>query len=139
VKIVYFSIIALLVMSCSPFGLNTMGYEIKETPLDEAWKLVSSYKYVADEYNYWKSPREFFDSGFGDCEDFSAALVYLLGPEASMVIYDRGDCLHCIVEYKGEYIEPQKYGKRYTRIFELSRFDYYEAMRRTTELGTKSL
>jgi len=138
-KIVYFSIIALLVISCSPFGFNPMGYEEKAMPLNEAWKLVSSYKYIPDKLGYWKSPKEFFSDGGGDCEDFSAALVYLLGPKASMVVYDRGDCNHCIVEYKGEYLEPQTYSKRYTSISELYRLDYYEAMDRTTDRGNKSL
>ena len=46
--------------------------------LDTAWKTVSAMKYIPEEENYWKSPKEFFEDGGGDCEDYSISKYYTL-------------------------------------------------------------
>lgn len=63
--------------------------------------VVNSFAYIEDRINwgrddYWGAPREFFEKGGGDCEDFAIvkyALLRDLGvPEESMrvsVVYDR--------------------------------------------------
>jgi hypothetical protein len=103
--------LALLFMSCSPFGLNPLGYDVLHTDLDTAWQRVASMKYIPETGDYWKSPREFFRDGGGDCEDFAIALLYLLG-EGEMYIYmDDRIGLHSIVKYKGFFYEPQDYGR----------------------------
>ena len=135
-KIVYFSVIAFLIVSCSPFGLNPMGYEVQEMPLEEAWKLVSSMKYIPDTSEYCKSPMEFFSDGGGDCEDFAIALVYLLGPQSTLIIIP----MHAVVYYKGQYIEPQLFGYIYDNVSAiLLTIEYTEVMYRVTDWGTKKI
>jgi hypothetical protein len=96
-----------------------IDYPYLEEDLDIAWKKVSKFQYNNDPsgIGYWKSPKEFEKDGFGDCEDFSAYMIYHLGKEASCVMVHLKkhpyNLNHAIVFYKGRYIEPQKYGKYY--------------------------
>jgi len=134
-KLFYISI--LFICSCSPFFLNTQGYEYLEMDLETAWKETASFRYIHEDVNYWKSPIEFERDGGGDCEDFSVYLVYILGEEASLVIIEN----HAIVKYRGLYIEPQKYG-RYLEIQEkniLEIYDYYYVCSYSTISGSKCL
>lgn len=132
-------LIPIVFISCSPFGFNPMGYEVKHEDLNTAWKKVSAMKYIKEEVNYWKSPIEFYADGGGDCEDFSAALIYELGPDASAVCYRREDGVHCIVLYNGEYIEPIRYGMRQYPPNILYTLTYYEIMELCTDKGRKRL
>jgi hypothetical protein len=94
-----------------------LDYPYIEEPLDVAWKQSSAFRYISEDGNYWKSPREFEHDGGGDCEDFAGWLVYHLGKNASCAVIRRpGDATtHAVVRYKGSYlyIEPQKFGKTY--------------------------
>jgi hypothetical protein len=132
-----------LVFSCMPFGFNPMGYEKLETPLDEAWLKVSAQKYIADPEHYWKSPKEFFADGGGDCEDFASALVYLLGTNASSIRISMvfSKTTHRIVKYDGMFLEPGKYGIYYdaNNLVILAEYDYNEDMMIATDYGRKGL
>jgi len=133
-------IFAALLSSCTPFLLNTMGYDILEGDLDESWRRVSAMAYTTEDEGYFKSPKEFFKDGGGDCEDFAAALVYLLGRDASMIAIGTEEPYHAIVLYRGEQIEPQIYG-RYFRPARpiVDSWSYDEVMRMATNYGTKGL
>jgi hypothetical protein len=109
-KLLLFAL-AVLFMSCSPFGLNPMGYEVLHEDLDTAWQRVASMKYIPETGDYWKSPEEFFRDGGGDCEDFSIALLYLLGEGEMYTYMDARIGLHSIVKYRGRFCEPQVYGR----------------------------
>jgi hypothetical protein len=110
-KLLLFAL-AVLFMSCSPFGLNPLGYEVLHEDLDTAWQRVASMKYIPEEgINYWKSPKEFFQDGGGDCEDFSIALLYLLGEGEMYTYMDARIGLHSIVKYRGLFLEPQRYDR----------------------------
>jgi hypothetical protein len=136
-------LLCVLVLSAcaSPFYLNPQGYEIKSEHLDDAWATVSSYKYIPGPDGVCKSPHEFFSDGGGDCGDFAIALVYLLGPASSVLGIESGTGEHAIVEYKGNYIEPQLYGKYYlvSDLILLHKADYYDVMKMATVNGTKGL
>jgi hypothetical protein len=127
--------------SCSPFYLNTAGYEIKHENLDIAWARIANYQYQAGPPETCKSPNEFFRDGGGDCGDFAIALVYLLGPEASVLGIQSSQGEHAIVEYKSKYIEPQVYGMYYIlkEIVIVHRATYYEIMELATNNGTKGV
>ena len=136
--------IIILFISCKgPFYLNTQNYESKAIDLDTAWKIVSNYTYINDENNYWKSPNEFIKDGGGDCEDFATYLVYLLGPDSSLVGIKREPDLHMIVYYQGKYIEPQiynmYYGKHYINPRIIFQMSYDDAMFKYTNAGSKAL
>lgn len=130
-----------LLVSCSPFGLNPMGYKVLHEDLDTAWKTVSSMQYQYDPDNYWKSPMEFFHDGGGDCEDFATALIYLLGKKAYMIITEDDSVRHAIVLYCGQYIDPQAYKVFYSRreLSIRSTWDYTEVLNYATSCGSKSL
>jgi hypothetical protein len=110
-KAIYGMILVVLLGSCSPFGLNPMGYAVLHEDLDVAWKKVSSMKYINDNANYTKSPIEFFKDGGGDCEDFAVALMYLLGEDSTFVSLEG----HAILKWHNKYLEPQIYGKMYDK------------------------
>jgi len=90
---------------------------------------------------YWKSPLEMEHDGLGDCEDFAGWMIYHLGVEARCVMVRRpGDeDDHAIVEYRGQYIEPQTYGKTYgTDDFRMIGSISYDAvMKASTAMFTK--
>jgi hypothetical protein len=135
-------LVSVFSMACAgPFYLNTQGYKNNSMNLAEAWRVVSEYRYVGDTPEYNKSPMEFFESGCGDCFDFSSALVYLLGPRASVVTIEDYPVTHAIVLYNGEYIEPQLYGKYYSinDITIVKIVSYKTLMARITEWGTKGM
>jgi hypothetical protein len=141
-KIIYGVVLVVLLGSCSPFGLNPMGYEVLHENLDVAWKKVALRNYIPENgTNYWKSPAEFFRDGGGDCEDFAVTLVYLLGPDAEVVIEGtNSENCHAIVFYKGMYIEPQKYNKFYTPPTNiLKTWSYSDILWWTTLGGCKSI
>lgn len=136
----------LLLSSCT-FGLNTMGYTAQHEDLDTAWHRVASQHYIDDPgLGYWKSPTEFFADGGGDCEDFSCALLYLIGRgEALIVVYPKTGDHHCVVRVDGQVLEPQVYGRHYvadgpSRAFDIECvMSYDEAMLYCTAFGTKDL
>jgi len=110
-KTFFFIIASAILVSCGSFGLNPMGYEILHEDLDTAWARVAAMEYQDDPEHYFKSPTEFFRDGGGDCEDFAAALVYLLGPEAEYVAITstHPPNEHMIVRFQERYLEPQNY------------------------------
>jgi hypothetical protein len=118
-----------------------MGYEILHEDLDTAWRKVAAMKYIPEEGNYCKSPKEFFLDGGGDCEDFAATLVYYLGPESSAIRIEWPVQPHYIVFCHGLYIEPQTEGRYYneSRIIILDRYDYDFILEWATRKGNKSL
>jgi hypothetical protein len=116
-----------------------MGYEIQEKSLEESWQKVSSYEYIEDLEHYWKSPKEFFTDGGGDCEDFAIALIYLLGPDASFVCTDWNPGKHAIVKYNNKYLEPQNYNLYLNNVSVVYELDYYNIMEIATRKGTKNL
>lgn len=133
----------LIIASCSPYGFNPMGYEIKNENLDEAWKKVAAMKYIpeSDDKDYWKSPTEFYADGGGDCEDFAIALVYLLGIDAEMLfVRTTTKAFHAIVHYKDMWIEPQEYEVYYKDVkFSaiVGRYPYKILMLYATYMGSK--
>jgi hypothetical protein len=140
-------VLVLALASCTtPFDLNTQGYEILTEDLDMAWKFVSSHQYRSD---VWiQSPMEFEKLGGGCCFGFATDLVYHLGPEASFVICKMKKSaplmLHCLVKYRGEYIEPQIYGRRLPSTKDKIEYiveekNYFDTMNFTSMGGLKSI
>ena len=106
--VIMFAII--LLWSCDPyFGINTLGYEVKERPLTEAWKEIAypNHKYIVGVETY-QSPVQFHKKGGGTCGGFAVALMYELGPGSKMVIlsYSTTEALHGVVLYQGLYVDP---------------------------------
>lgn len=103
--------LVLMLGSCA-FPMNTQGYaeKGKGMPLEEAWLIASAYEYQWEEVGYWKSPLEFERDGGGDCEDFAAYMMYLLGDESMMVVVGGRWGDHALVWYGGRILEPQVYG-----------------------------
>lgn len=141
-KLLALALSAALLASCSsPFGANPEGYETLGVPLAEAWARAASFRYMPEDgtLDYWKSPNEFEADGGGDCEDFAAYMVYLLGPEASVsVIYLEGRGLHAVVSWEGRLLEPQA-ANGYWSGPALWSLDYWYVMSRSTAGGTKSV
>ncbi len=146
----YFAIGLLLlsIVSCSPFGINTAGYSVKDEALYVAWARTSSYKYIAEENGgqCWKSPKQFEADGGGDCEDFVGHMLYYLGEgEAVLVTWPDGDKVtcHCVVKYRNEYIEPQIYDRHLNpeafgwKI--IKTYSWSEYMSKITDFGTRDL
>lgn len=142
-KALFISFLLLFIVSCSPFGFNPMGYEIRHDDLDSTWLHVSDQKYIPDSArnDYWKSPVEFFMDGGGDCEDFAIAMMYSLGPESEMLIIQSSDGIHAMVVYNEIAISPQSYGVTLavSGLRVLKRISYTEAMAKATKHGTKGL
>jgi hypothetical protein len=142
-KAIYGVVLAILLGSCSPFGLNPMGYEVLHEDLDVAWKKVSSMKYMDDGGSDGiKSPVEFFRDGGGDCLDFAGTLIYLLGPDAELVETLNNDGVkHALVRWDGLYIEPQVYGiyEQESSLQILEGFSYNNVLELSTNYGRKSL
>lgn len=134
-------LLALLLASCSsPFGGNAEGYEVLETPLMDAWRATAAFRYQAEDgaLDYWKSPREFERDGGGDCEDFAAYMIYLLGPKASMaIVRNKSGGLHAMVLWEGDLLEPQMAGFMRTGGEPLWTLGYDYVMRRSTGAGSK--
>ncbi len=141
-RIIIFLFAIIIISSCSsPFPLNIKNYIVKHTQLDEAWLKASQYKYIPDIKEYIKSPLEFEKDGGGDCEDFAAYLVYLLGPDASMLYISikNGTEVHAMVKYNEQYIEPQDVYSYYdeNNIDIIIEMDYFEVMEKSTKYGTR--
>lgn len=136
-------LLAFLFCSCSsPFGMNELEYESPCLPLGEAWARTAAFEYLGEEatLDYWKSPREFERDGGGDCEDFAAYMIYLLGPQAKMaVLYlpDRG--FHAVVSWEGALLEPQMVNRGWSGIGVSWELDYWYVMNRATSSGTKNV
>ena len=133
-------------ISCNnPFLLNVQDYHINDMPLDDAWKIVSSYKYIEDGLNDWKSPNEFIKNGGGDCKDFCTYMLYLLGPDASIIVvhFPFSKNMHAIVYYHGQYIEPQAYNEFYPeyiiKMYFIEEYSYYKIMFNVTGAGTRDI
>jgi hypothetical protein len=145
----------LTLVACSfPFGLNRMGYVEQSLPLSDAWARTAKLAYIADSSAYWQSPAETKARGGGDCEDLATYLVYLLGPDSSLVVIKSGAVKHCIVEYEGRYLDAPdtedcaaieyytlEAGGKLTQngaTWTISRvIDYADAMRLSTDSGSK--
>jgi len=128
----------LILAGCSsPFGSNILGYEEQSEGLADVWREVSSYNYIAEDttLDYWKSPKEFEADGGGDCEDFAAYMIYLLGPEASMAVIAING-FHAVVYWEGELLEPQVINGRW-KTEPLWILDYNYVMSRSTSQGAK--
>lgn len=133
-------LLLVLLSSCdNPFGMNLKNYKENSYSLQDAWLITSSHEYRKEIFEYWKSPTEFERDGFGDCEDFAAYMVYLLGEDASMVAVLGKSVIHAVVKYQGKYIEPQEFGKYYLNPLVLKTYTYKEVMQRATLWGLKAL
>lgn len=87
-------------------------YPYLEEELLSAWKICAAFTYYSDgNRDYWRSPKEFERDGGGDCDCFSAWLVYHLGKNASLAVVQMNghEKYHAIVFYNGVYVEPQTY------------------------------
>ena len=82
-----FFILSLALTGCVK-GFNYLeSYPEQNMPLASAWTKSAAFTYIADEDKpYWQSPHETEARGGGDCEDIATALVYYLGPTASLII-----------------------------------------------------
>ena len=136
-------LVAIVLASCSPFGINTMGYASPHYDLDTAWRMAASIEYKADTVNYCQSPRETARLGTGDCEDITAYMMYLLGEDTQLASgYTPWDStLHAVLFYKDEYLEPQTVGYKFTSetIGPEKLYSYAYIMANFTYWGTKSL
>jgi len=61
--------------------------------------MSGNFGYQNDPSNEWKTPKEFYDDGGGDCEDFAIFCAYFmyieLGIEANLIIQYN----HALLEY----------------------------------------
>lgn len=101
-----------ILVSCQQVLINSPSIE-----LDEAWKQTASFEYIYNDPVNFKQPWQFERDGGGDCEDFALYLCWLLGDDATVIVieYATGPC-HAIVKYRGEYLEPQRYGMYYKEL-----------------------
>lgn len=129
-------IMTILLSGCYILGEKPISPEL---PLEEAWQKMATFTYQFEETEYFKSPEEFEADGGGDCDDFAVYMVYLLGSKAYFVGIDRGDTNHAIVEYRGEYLEPQTFGKYYDEnsLDIVTVMGYDEVMMQATMFGMK--
>jgi hypothetical protein len=112
-------------------------YKSPRMQFDEAWKDTAGYSYIEDHgLEEWRTPEEFEKEGGGDCDCFCVHLIWELGGGSLVgveteVHKGKGLSKHAIVEYGGEFIEPQHYGKRYDpkKLVILARWDYLDLMR----------
>lgn len=112
--------IGLFATSCSAIVEQALDevfdeYPYLEEPLDKVWRATSSFQLQENDDVYMKSPHEFEHDGGGNYQDFCAWMIYHLGRESSIAaIYTADGILdHPVVEYKGEFIDPVIYGKKY--------------------------
>jgi len=147
-KYLVVAIILACLVSCSPFGFNPAGYEKMDKNLYTAWDKTSSHKYIAEgKYSqYWKSPKQFEADGGGDCEDFTGYLMYQLGEGEAVIVTcqdDGKESCHCIIRYRGQYLEPQRLGEYLPieslgwKIYEVYSWDAY--MAKITDFGTRRI
>jgi hypothetical protein len=134
------SFVLLTLGSCTPYYNNLQGYaEGQHLALNEAWLKTSSYPYIDEDGEYWKSPIEFERDGGGDCEDFCVYLMYQLGNRSELVMirYDMG--YHAVVRWEGRYLEPQVYGLEYPArgLKIINAMNYGEVMDKATHGGAK--
>ena len=52
---------------------------------------VNSYQYISENEDYWKTSKEFYSDGGGDCEDFAIAKYDLIDHKEKLilVVYDK--------------------------------------------------
>lgn len=116
-----------ILMSCSmPMDYANFDNLLKDVPyfstMEEAWSWVDyniHYKYdpIVGLWDAWQTPEETLEKRTGDCEDFSILLmyfIYALGEDSSLILCTYDGNPHVIIKYKGQYLEPQVYGKYYT-------------------------
>jgi hypothetical protein len=141
-------LVVLSIVSCSPFGFNSEGYAKQESDFYSAWVITASYQYIGETkgVQYWKSPKQFESDGGGDCEDFTGHLMYYAGEgEAVLVSYqENGETIcHCIMKYRGRYLEPQTVGTYYDidamgwKIIDT--YSWNDYMAKITDFGTRDL
>lgn len=120
-----------------------IDYPYLAEPLDDVWSRSSAFDLQKEPEGetYWKSPIEMEHDCRGDCEDFAGWMIYHLGDEARCVMVRRPEDVtdHTIVEYRGQYIEPQTYGKTYSadEFRYIGSMSYDAAMKMATALYTK--
>jgi hypothetical protein len=138
-----FVIFSLLILtSCEPFFINIQEYEINNMDLDKAWTETSAFQYQIDKDGHSKTPIEFVADSGGDCEDFAIYMMYLLGPESSLIGIIRPSGIgHVIVKYHNQYLEPSLYGWIYDpiKLNIIIEYDYYEVMKIVTFYGARNL
>jgi hypothetical protein len=138
-RIIWIVAIALMVSCSSPFGFNKEDYEINNFTLEEAWPMAVALNYIEDTKpeDIWKSPHETLRDGGGDCEDIAIYLMYLLGPDSSMLIMNMGTEYHALVKYHGIGLEPHQFNMTYNIYpeFVYREYDYYFVMHYATNGG----
>jgi len=135
-------ILAVLLASCSaPFYFNIQKYSVNSGDLDASWAFVATQHYIKGDYDELKSPREFFRDGGGDCFDFASALMYLVGPQASLVEIMTPTGKHAIIRYHDLLIDPQVYNlfSDPASITIINEFSYDDVMELVTNYGSKGI
>jgi hypothetical protein len=148
-KLILAMVVALVLStSCTPYWFNTEGYEVLSEPLYPTWVKVARPNHNYFPMTYWQSPHEFEAAGGGNCVGFSVALIYYLGEDAEFVVcqtsFSPPGTSHVIVKYRGEYLEPQIWGVKYTvgdgtLISVGTSYSYYTIMQSVTNFGTKGM
>lgn len=155
IKLLVGLMLAAILSACQgPFYINLQGYRVLRNELEPSWRYVAAHRYIETPRGpdgfILLSPREFDALGGGRCGDFSAALIYQLGPEAELVAIDLDRALtgtstgvyHGIVRYRGLLIEPQAYGFYYPGsilAWQVDVIGYERAMEAYTWFGTKEI
>ena len=69
--------------------------------------MVNQYTYIDEPVDYWKTPREFYADGGGDCEDYTIAKFYLLKDSYDVSILGLrgpGAGLHAVLLVNEKYV-----------------------------------
>lgn len=107
-------------VSCSVIDLEN------KTPLagmsvGEAWLWIDrNIEFKSDFVDDFQLPETTYRLKTGDCEDFCILLMSVMnaqGPAPELVCISLPVGWHYVVFWKGEYYEPQVYGKKYTNKF----------------------
>lgn len=129
------AMLAILFQGCA-IAADDNPYRSPRMQFDEAWQDTARYSYIKDNgLEDWRTPEEFEGEGGGDCDCFCVHLIWELGGGSLVAVStelpDGSTIRHAILEYGGEYIEPQTYGKRYdpAKLVILARWNYLDVMR----------